>query len=273
MKDQWLQTPLNRVYILVWIIITIVGVSCNYSAIPAAATPTATESPVNEIPTLTPSATLMILLTTTSTTTPSPISTTTLAPSPTETPTATPVPIYIFLRGEVLVRSNCRYGPGAPYLYKYGLVAGSNLEIIGRNDLGTWILVRAIGGNNPCWVKASLMKIKGDVMKVAPTTIPLPPSPYYSPPKRVSARRDGEEVTVFWSPVQLRAGDDSEQYPYLIEAWVCTEGQLIFTPLGTYAFALKIHDEAGCSEASHGRLYAVEKHGYTRPVEIPWPAP
>jgi hypothetical protein len=171
----------------------------------------------------------------------------------------------------VLLRSNCRYGPGAPYLYKYGLVAGSNLEIIGRNDLGTWILVRAIGGNNPCWVKASLMKIKGDVMAVAPTYIPLPPSPYYRPLKGVSARRDGEEVTVFWSPLQLRAGDDSGQYPYLIEAWVCIAGQLTFTPVGTYDFAVAIRDESGCAEPSHGRIYGVEKHGYTRPVEIPWP--
>jgi hypothetical protein len=100
------------------------------------------------------------------------------------------------LRGEVLVRSSCRYGPGAPYLYKYGLVPGSNLEVIGRTDSGTWILVRAIGGNNPCWVKASLMDIKGDVMTVAPTYIPLPQSPYYAPPRWVQAKRNGNEVTI-----------------------------------------------------------------------------
>ncbi|HLF89379.1 MAG TPA: hypothetical protein VI451_10560 [Anaerolineales bacterium] len=32
------------------------------------------------------------------------------------------------------------------YLYKYGLVGGSNLEIIGRTDLGDWVLIQAIGG-------------------------------------------------------------------------------------------------------------------------------
>ena len=67
-------------------------------------------------------------------------------PSATEIPTATPTlpvtPTYTILRGEVIERSNCRYGPGAPYFYKYGLVVGCNLEIIGRNDLGTWILIR-----------------------------------------------------------------------------------------------------------------------------------
>ena len=43
--------------------------------------------------------------------------------------------------------------------------------------------------------------------------------------------------------------------------------------LDTYAFALTVQDEAGCQQPSHGLLYAVEKHGYTAPVEIPWPAP
>jgi hypothetical protein len=151
------------------------------------------------------------------------------------------------------------------------LVAGSNLEIIGRTDTGAWILVRAIGGTNPCWVKASLMEAKGNVMAVQPTYVPLPPSPYYGPLKGVSARRDGDIVTVFWSPLTLRAGDDSEQTPYVIEAWVCTGGELIFTPVGSYGIAAEIKDEAGCSEPSHGRITAAEKHGYTPFVEVPWP--
>ncbi len=204
---------------------------------------------------------------------PAPTRTPTLTQSPTETPTATPIPTYITLRGEVLALSNCRYGPGAPYLYKYALIEGSNLEIIGRNDLGTWILVRAIGGKNPCWVKASLMKIKGDVMNVAPTYIPLPQSPYYGPVTGASAVRKGNKVIISWNAVHLRAGDDSEQYPYLIEAWVCINGQQVFTPVGSYSTIATILDEPGCSNPSHGRLYAVEKHGYTRWVAIPWPAP
>ncbi len=147
------------------------------------------------------------------------------------------------------------------------------MNVIGRNELGTWLLIQAAGGNNPCWIKASLMEIKGDVMTVAPTYIPLPQSPYYGPPTGVSATRNGSEVNVSWKGIQLRPGDDSEQFPYLIEAWVCSQGQLVFTPVGSYATAIKITDEAGCSEPSHGRLYAVEKHGYTRWVEIPWPPP
>jgi hypothetical protein len=194
-----------------------------------------------------------------------------LTPEPTETITPTISPTYAILRGEVLVRSNCRYGPGAPYLYKYGLVRGSNLEVIGRNKLGTWILVRAIGGDNPCWVKASLMDVKGDVMDVEPTYIPLPSSPYYGPPKGVSANRQGDVVTVFWSAIGYRAGDETASPPYLVEAWVCNNGRLVFVPVGSYSTAVEIIDEAGCPEPSHARLMGVEKHGYTQPVEIPWP--
>jgi hypothetical protein len=211
--------------------------------------------------------------TTTQTLTESPpaTSTETAIPEPSQTPTPSITPTYAILRGQVLVRSNCRYGPGAPYLYKYGLVPGSNLEVIGRNELGTWIVVRAIGGTNPCWVKADLMEVKGDVMAVEPTYLSLPQSPYYGPLSGVSAIREGDEVAVFWSPVQLRAGDETASPPYLIEAWVCQDGQLVFTPVGAYEPGTRVRDEAGCTEPSHGRVYLVEKHGYTLWVEVPWP--
>jgi hypothetical protein len=69
----------------------------------------------------------------------------------------------------------------------------------------------------------------------------------------------------------LRAGDDSEQTPYVIEAWVCIDAELVFTPVGAFGIAAEITDESGCSEPSHGRITAAEKHGYTPYVEIPWP--
>ena len=204
----------------------------------------------------------------------------TLAPteSPTDTPTReptgtpTPTPTYAILRGQVLVDSSCHYGPGVQYLYKYLLIAGSNLEIIGRTDLGDVVLVRAIGGTNPCWVKAERMDVEGDVMSMAPTYITLPQSPYYSPLKGVSATRNGSTVTVSWYPLTLRTGDDSGQYPYLVEAWICLTGRLLFTPLGTYQTSATFTDEPGCIEPSHASVTAAEKHGYTQWVEVPWPA-
>jgi len=235
-----------------------------------------TQSTVEPVATTTstPVVTQTAVILPTATASPSPTRLPTATPVPTQTPTLTPTPIptYTVLRGQVLVRSNCRYGPGAVYLYKYGLVPGSNLDVIGRTDQGSWILVQAIGGNNPCWVKASLMEVKGDVMNVQPTYIPLPPSPYYRPPSGVSAVRDGDEVTISWNPISLRAGDDQASPSYVVEAWVCVAGKLVFTPFGSYVPVVSVQDQPGCSEPSHARLFAAEKHGYTRPVEVPWPA-
>jgi hypothetical protein len=173
----------------------------------------------------------------------------------------------------VLEQANCRYGPGAAYLYKYGLYPGNNIEIIGRNETGTWMVIQAIGGSNPCWVKATLLEIRGDVMNVAPASLPLPQSPYYGPLTGVWADRRGNDVIITWDPLNLRAGDDSLQYPYLIEAWLCQNGLLSFTPIGSWETILTVQDEPGCSEQSQARIYGVEKHGYTNWVAIPWPEP
>lgn len=274
-------------FILVAFVWIITGASCNlFSRLNPGVS---SQAPVFVVETPTGSASLIptISFTPSLTLSPTPVPTETYTPvptrtptqtltelptqTPTETPTPTITPTYAILRGKVLQQANCRYGPGAPYLYKYGLYPDTTLEIIGRNDLGTWVVIRAIGGSNPCWVKASLLQIKGDVMSLAPTYLPLPPSPYYGPPTGVSAVRNGSAVTIAWNAVILRAGDNSEQVPYLIEAWVCTQGKLVFTPIGSYTTLVTIQDEPGCSEPSHGWLYAAEKHGYTTGVTIPWP--
>jgi hypothetical protein len=44
-------------------------------------------------------------------------------------------------------------------------------------------------------------------------------------------------------------------------------GVAVNTDDNSYTF----NDETGCSKSSGGKLYTVEKHGYTDPVEIPWP--
>ena len=237
------------------------------TVLPSATQPPASPTPsltTTLIPTYTPSQTPIPLPTSSDTPTSSP--TGTLTSSPTVTPT------YAILRAKVLVRANCRYGPGWPYLYKYGLVVGSNFEVLGRTDVGNWLLVQGVGDHdNACWVKADLMDVKGDVMSVQPTYIPLPQSPYYVPPTGVTASRDGDNVTVSWNAISLRAGDETASPPYLLEAWLCQDGQLVFTPIGVYETLVTVVDEAGCSEPSHGRVFGVEKHGYTNWVEVPWP--
>lgn len=254
--------------------------------IPTAAVLTATHTlPPPATASASPSDTPVPIVLGTASPTSTPISTetgtATLIPSPTETETPAPtsIPTYVKLRGEVAIeQAVCHYGPGKPYLYKYGVVKGSNLEIIRRLEGGAdlFIEVQAIGGNNPCWLNAEYMKVKGDLMNVQPVRaedVRLPISPYYRSLAGVTATRKGNEVTIAWPPLVLKAGDESEQYPYLVEAWVCRAGQIVFIPTGSWQTSVTIIDEPGCAEPSHGRAYGVEKHGYTHWLEIPWPKP
>ena len=241
------------------------------------AAPIEPTSPPAPSPTRTSTITSTVTASATMTVTITPSATTTVTPSPTltATATATPIPTYVKLRGKVIIdQAVCHYGPGAPYLYKYGVYKDSNLEILRREAQSNYIEIQAIGGNNPCWVRQDYLEIKGNLADLQPVSaedVKLPMSPYYPPLTGVSARRDGDKVTVFWHPLGLRAGDDSEQVPYIVEAWVCQDGQMKFIPAGSYQTSLEITDEAGCAEPSHGYVIAAEKHGYTRRVAIPWP--
>ncbi len=208
--------------------------------------------------------------------------TSTMTPTETSTSTATltatvtPQPTVASLRVKVIPdQVVCHYGPGKPYLYKYALIGGSNLEAIARIEYGDFLEVRAFGGTNPCWVNPEWLEINGDALLLNPIPadgVNLPLSPYYAPLTGVSAVRDGNTVTVTWNPLTLRAGDDSEQVPYLVEAWICQAGEYKFAPMGAYETSITINDEPGCSLPSRARVLAAEKHGYTRPVELVWPA-
>jgi hypothetical protein len=157
------------------------------------------------------------------------------------------------------------------YLFKFSVYG--KIEVIGRMEGSSWLLVRAIGGKNSCWVNGDYVELLGEKVVLEPKDphVVLPWSPYYGPLTGVYAARNGDIVTVFWDPLYLRAGDDSEQIPYVVEAWVCQDGEFVFAPVGAYAFAAEVRDEAGCSEESHGRVFAAEKHGYTQWITIQWP--
>jgi hypothetical protein len=250
--------------------------SLSFFFIPACSMPAAVPAPANTA--LPPTAIAL------PTKTPVPAATETLAPTATSVPTATlaltftptAIPTYTVLRGEVLERANCRYGPGAPYLYKYGLVPGSNMDVIGRLDDASWVELKAIGGDNPCWVKADFVNVKGDVFSVEPVypdKAPLPVSPYYGSLTFKEAVRDGDQVTLTWYGQTLRAGD--EEYTgaplYLVEVWACENGEITFAPYGLSFEILTVTDQDGCAETSRARLYFSEKHGYGGPVEVEFP--
>jgi hypothetical protein len=221
----------------------------------------------------------------TPTDTPTVTPTFTLTPTETLSPTSTLSPTYAPPHIRIDVHAQCKFGPGAAYLFKYDIPAGVTMDVLGWMEILShkaggdweptmWAYVKAMGGSNPCWVNANLGTVTRGALTDAPMyTSRLPYSTLYQPPRAVSARRDGTTVTVIWSSVWMTEDD---YRGYLVEAWVCHAGQLYFTPVGydgsnVASPAVAIPDEPGCSEPSNGRLYTVEKHGYTQWVRIPWP--
>jgi hypothetical protein len=171
------------------------------------------------------------------------------------------------------------YGPGSAYLYKYGLNATVLMTVIGRNMDGTWLNIKSAydKASNACWIKASLVKFDtGDIKDVPIVWTALPYSTLYKPPAAVSAHRVGDEVSIFWQPVWMTEDD---YVGYLIEAWVCQGGTLVFLPIkyatsfdqNSSMMVVQVKDEPGCDLPSSARIYTVEKHGYTDYRMISWP--
>ena len=206
-------------------------------------------------------------------------STETLTPIPsTETSTATEPVVVDSLNAKVTADLlSCRYGPGAEYLYLYALRKTANIELIGRTDGNNWVMVK---GKNLCWVNTKYLEIDGDpqtLQVMYPAGYKLPVSPYYSAPIVKSAVRDpnnSNKVTVKWTDIALRAGDEEDEnmFIYIIEVWRCEGGKIIFDPIAANDPNVTFVDEAGCSAPSHGRVFFQEKHGFAGPAEIPWPS-
>jgi hypothetical protein len=168
----------------------------------------------------------------------------------------------------VLEQANCRYGPGQAYLYSHGLYAGDRAAVDGRSGSGGWLWVQPENLDRHCWVAASVVTPVENVMELPAVTSRLPHSTLYGPPEAVEAVRQGDRVIVAWEPVKMTEDDDRG---YLIEASVCDNGRRIWTAVHTDGNTYEFTDSPGCSGESGGKLYTVEKHGYTDPVEIPWP--
>lgn len=256
MKSRW-----TRLSICIIFSLTIAACAPTATSIPAATTtsaPTATFIPPSFTP-LPPTETL----------------TPTQTASPTPTGTVTPVPTVESLKATVTADLlSCRYGPGAEYLFLYGLRKGANIKLIGRTDGNNWVWV---DGRNKCWVNAKFIEIDGNQLSlpvVYPGIAKLPVSPYYPPTTISSATRSGNQVTIEWLDIPLRAGDeeDASMLHYIVEVWRCEGGQTIFDPLATNDLSITFVDEPGCSQPSHGRVFVQEKHGFAGPTEIPWPA-
>jgi hypothetical protein len=192
------------------------------------------------------------------------------------------VPTFSILSGEVLNRIACRYGPGDIYLYRFGLIPGNRIEIYGRvelrsgREMQTWLWGLAEGYLDRCWVNARDVQLNGELSSlemVYPGKAEIPLTFNWPAPQNVRALRRGNSVSIYWDFFDLPLGErESEQSPrYVLELWLCQNGEVAFTPIGVMESSLIVIDEPGCTEPSHGRIYLAEVHGYVGPVEIPWP--
>lgn len=206
---------------------------------------------------------------------PSQTPTLTFTPAPTETPTATPTATPGAPTVTVNKQAHCRYGPSAAYLHAADLYAGDKGVVRYRALYSSWLYVQFEKINYSCWVAPSVVDVVGDVSKLEKFEPDLQRigSNMYGPPPNVQATRNGDEVTITWDQVRMTADDDRG---YLIEAFVCQNTAYIWW---TESFpeqdftSYTVKDEAGCAAPSWGRIYTVEKHGFSEPAEIPWPAP
>lgn len=263
------QLRIRNIWLPLLIVISLVGLlnACTAMTSLSSRTPVISNTDMT-VPTDTPIPSPTSTSTITSSPTITSSSTITNTPTITDTPTITLTPTFDFPDGVVVEQSNCRYGPATAYLFAAGLYTGDKVEIWGRNNSGTWLWVQPETVQYQCWVAASQLIITGDIFSVWVKSVKLPHSTLYGPVQKVSSRRSGNQVIVTWEPVWMTVDDDRG---YLIEANVCQGGVVTWHAYHTDDNSFTLIDEPGCSGASSALLYVVEKHGYTDPIQVPWP--
>jgi hypothetical protein len=199
----------------------------------------------------------------------------TLTPSITLTSTITATPTFAFPTVTVNKQAHCRYGPSVAYLHAADLYPGDVGTARGRFQYSSWLYIKFDKLNYFCWVAPSVVDVVGDINTINNTELNLQSIGYnqYGPPKGVTAARDGNQVTISWEQVEMTKDKDRG---YLIEAFVCQNDAYLwwtFSYPDQYSTSYTVTDEPGCAIPSEGKLYTVEKHGFSKPVEIPWPVP
>jgi hypothetical protein len=190
-------------------------------------------------------------------------------------PTITATPTFAFPTVTVNKQAHCRYGPSVAYLHAADLYPGDRGTVRGRYIYSKWLYVKFDKLNYSCWVAPSVVDVVGDVSTVAYKELNLQSigSNMYGPPGNVTAVRDGSRVTISWNKVEMTFDDDRG---YLLELFVCQDGNYLWWT-DSYpdqdSTSYTVEDESGCSQPSSGKLYTVEKHGFSEPAVIPWPAP
>ncbi len=240
------------------------------------AEPTKTHTPIPPTETSVPSTVTM-----TSTGTKTPLPTATNTQLPTATVLSCQPPSEVVVTAENL---SCRYGPGAVYLYRAGLVKDEVVDVLGKADTayGTWIRVQTRWDEPAkCWVSASPKYIEvtqnDDVACLDPLYPEKAPliifnTDLFPKPSNVTASRSGNVVYIQWQGYDLLPGDRPEDSPpYLVETWTCQDGEFVFSPQGWDDTFASVRDDGGCGKAAYGYVYMAHVDGYIGPVTIPWP--
>lgn len=218
-------------------------------------TPTNTATPP---PTETPQPTATLTPTITPTATPEYTATPTNTPTP-ENPTAL-----------ALMNAFCRWGPGEAYRGTGLLFEKDSVATIEGKRVtgdGTWYLIRMPDAKWSCWVHRSTMEIQGDAAAIRLTRMTIPVNSKVPSASGVSAVRNGDKVTISWSPAPA-----APELEYLIEAIICTSGgYLLEVAYSTTNTSFTLTDTQTCEGSSFGTLRVANKLGYAEAVPIPWP--
>jgi hypothetical protein len=249
--------------ILILLFLTACGPSPEEQALLTATSITATAAAWTKTPTLT--------LTFTPTLTPTETFTPTITPSPTISAT----PTFAFPAVTVNKQAHCRYGPSTAYLHAADLYPGDIGTVRNRYTYSNWLYVKFDKLTYYCWVAPSVVDVTGDVKTLQFKELNLQSigSNMYGPPQNVTAVRNGNEVTIGWSQVSMTQDDDRG---YLLELFVCQDTIYKWwtdSYPDQFTTTYTVKDEAGCAQPSSGKLYTVEKHGFSQPAIIPWPVP
>jgi hypothetical protein len=202
-------------------------------------------------------------------------STATLTPTIKLSPTVTITPTFTFPSVIVNKQAHCRYGPSIAYLHAADLYPGDVGTVRGRYIYSNWLYIKFDKLNYFCWVASSVVDVVGDISTVGYKELNLQSigSNQYGPPTGVTATRNGNQVNISWNQVHMSKDKDRG---YLLELFVCQD--TIFkwwtdSYPDQYSTSYTVKDEAGCAQPSSGKLYTVEKHGFSEPAIIPWPTP
>ena len=206
-----------------------------------------------------------------------PTNTTTLTPRMTLAPSITSSPTFDFPGVEVNVAAaHCRYGPSKSFMHAADLYEGDHGEVRGRFQYSDWLYVKFDKLNYYCWVSPYVVDITGELSNVMFQDLNLQlvgSFDLYEPASILRTSRKGDEVTIVWEQVPMTEDDDRG---YLIIAWVCQDGSYLWWTQSfenQYTTSYTVVDDGTCGGLqSSGVLYTVEKHGFSEPVIIPWPA-